>query len=211
VLCRLMPAGVPNLSFRCTNIHRHPAPRDAFHSRWPRLWVEYSVAFCQDAIGCSTTKHRAAADAEARSVAVRPKRNTSNRHPGPKGLYPYLLRGRRSTGDQWWLLTSRLPLRRIFLYRVAIIDWATPAMVLSPAVSHTLTAGFCVEALARPRKESRAPSPRFGKPASSIYRSGGALHTARVHPELGNYGIAISMDGRVRATTTSSSSACGGP
>ena len=29
--------------------------------------------------------------------AVRPKRNTSKRHPGHQ-VYPYLLRGRRSTG-----------------------------------------------------------------------------------------------------------------
>src|SRR5580704_338706 len=69
---------------------------------------------------------RPAADAEARAVAVRPKRNTSKRHPEHK-VYPYLLRGR--TIDQpnqvWAADITYIPMQQGFLYLVAIIDWAT--------------------------------------------------------------------------------------
>src|ERR1700724_3874550 len=89
--------------------------------------------------------------------AVRPKRNTSKRHPGHK-VYPYLLRGK--TIDQanqvWAADITYIPMRQGFLYLVAIIDWAT-RRVLSWRLSNTLTAGFCVEALS----EALA---RFGKP-----------------------------------------------
>src|ERR1700758_1774598 len=55
--------------------------------------------------------------------AVRPKRNTSKRHPEHK-VYPYLLRGR--TIDQpnqvWAADITYIPMRQGFLYLVAIID-----------------------------------------------------------------------------------------
>ena len=77
--------------------------------------------------------------------AVRPKRNTSKRHPGHK-VYPYLLRGK--TIDQpnqvWAADITYIPMQQGFLYLVAIIDWAT-RRVLSWRLSNTLTAGCCVE------------------------------------------------------------------
>ena len=89
--------------------------------------------------------------------AVRPKRNTSKRHPEHK-VYPYLLRGK--TIDQpnqvWAADVTYIPMQQGFLYLVAIIDWAT-RRVLSWRLSNTLAAGFCVEAL----NEALA---RFGKP-----------------------------------------------
>src|SRR3954463_12256810 len=89
--------------------------------------------------------------------AVRPKRNTSKRHPEHK-VYPYLLRGK--TIDQpnqvWAADVTYIPMQQGFLYLVAIIDWAT-RRVLSWRLSNTLTARFCVEALS----EALA---RFGKP-----------------------------------------------
>jgi putative transposase len=58
--------------------------------------------------------------------AVRPKRNTSQRHPEHK-VYPYLLRGK--TIDQpnqvWAADITYIPMRQGFLYLVAILDWAT--------------------------------------------------------------------------------------
>jgi hypothetical protein len=58
--------------------------------------------------------------------AVRPKRNTSKRHPEHK-VYPYLLRGK--TIDQpnqvWAADITYLAMQQGFLYLVAIIDWAT--------------------------------------------------------------------------------------
>ena len=90
--------------------------------------------------------------------AVRPKRNTSKRHPGHK-VYPYLLRGKTiDRANQVWAADiTYIPMRQGFLYLVAIIDWAT-RRVLSWRLSNTLTAGFCVEALS----EALA---RFGKPS----------------------------------------------
>src|SRR5215471_18530483 len=79
--------------------------------------------------------------------AVRPKQNTSKRHPEHK-VYPYLLRGK--TIDQpnqvWAADVTYIPMQHGFLYLVAIIDWAT-RRVLSWRLSNTLAAGFCVEAL----------------------------------------------------------------
>jgi putative transposase len=78
-------------------------------------------------------------------LSVRPKRNTSKRHPEHK-VYPYLLRSR--TIDQpnqvWAADITYIPMQQGFLYLVAIIDWAT-RRVLSWRLSNTLTAGFCVE------------------------------------------------------------------
>src|SRR5258708_25158623 len=55
--------------------------------------------------------------------AVRPKRNTSKRHPPHKG-YPYLLRGQ--TNDQpnqgWGTCKNDIPMHQGVLYLVAIID-----------------------------------------------------------------------------------------
>jgi len=74
--------------------------------------------------------------------AVRPKRNTSKRHPEHK-VYPYLLRGR--TIDQpnqvWAADITYIPMQQGFLYLVAIIDWAT-RRVLSWRLSNTLTVGW---------------------------------------------------------------------
>jgi len=79
--------------------------------------------------------------------AIRPKRTTSRPRPEPK-IYPYLLRDK--TIDQpnqvWASDITYIPMRRGFLYLVAIIDWAT-RRVLSWRLSNTLTAGFCVDAL----------------------------------------------------------------
>jgi putative transposase len=91
--------------------------------------------------------------------AVRPKRNTSKRHPEHK-VYPYLLRGK--TIDQpnqvWAADVTYIPMQHGFLYLVAIIDWAT-RRVLSWRLSNTLAAGVCVEALS----EALA---RFGTPGT---------------------------------------------
>ena len=92
---------------------------------------------------------------------VRPKRNTSERHPEHK-VYPYLLRGKAIDRPNQVCAAdiTYIAMRQGFLYLVAIIDWAT-RRVLSWRLSNTLTAGFCVEALS----EALA---RFGKPGISI-------------------------------------------
>src|SRR6202049_1415284 len=131
--------------------------------------------------------------------AVRPKRNTSKRHPGHK-VYPYLLRGR--TIDQpnqaWAADITYIAMRQGFLYLVAIIDWAT-RRVLSWRLSNTLTAGVCVEGLRRgpcPVRQARHLQYR-SEPA--LAKAGGAQFTSEEFTNvLRDHGIEISMDGRGR-------------
>ena len=123
--------------------------------------------------------------------AVRPRRNTSKRHPEHK-VYPYLLRGK--TIDQpnqvWAADVTYIPMQHGFLYLVAIIDWAT-RRVLSWRLSNTLAAGFCVEALS----EALA---RFGKPGIFNTDQGAQFTGAEFTKVLLDHGIEISMDGRGR-------------
>ena len=56
----------------------------------------------------------------------------------------------------WCADVTYLPMRRGFLYLVAIMDWAT-RKVLAWRISNTMDAGFCVEAL----QDAMA---RYGKP-----------------------------------------------
>ena len=63
-------------------------------------------------------------------------------------IYPYLLRGLRveRPNQVWCADITYLPMRRGFLYLVAIMDWHT-RKVLAWRISNTLEADFCVEAL----------------------------------------------------------------
>jgi putative transposase len=72
---------------------------------------------------------------------------TSTPHPEHR-VYPYLLRNIVVTRpDQVWCADiSYIPVRRGFLYLVAIMDWAS-RHVLAWRLSNTMDAGFCVEAL----------------------------------------------------------------
>ncbi len=63
-------------------------------------------------------------------------------------IWPYLLRGLRveRPNQVWASDITYLPMRRGFLYLVAIMDWFT-RKVLAWRISNTLEADFCVEAL----------------------------------------------------------------
>lgn len=75
------------------------------------------------------------------------KPNTSKAAKGHK-TYPYLLKGLRVTrpNQVWAADITYLPMRRGFLYLVAIMDWHT-RKVLAWRISNALEADFCVEAL----------------------------------------------------------------
>src|SRR3984893_3010599 len=136
--------------------------------------------------------------------AVRPKRNTSKRHPGHK-VYPYLLRGKTidRANQAWAADITYLPMRQGFLYLVAIIDWAT-RRVLSWRLSNTLTAGVCVEALDEGWPSSASPTSSIPTKA----RSSPATSSRR---RCGITGSRSAWTGAGAATITSASSACGGP
>ena len=73
-----------------------------------------------------------------------PKPNTSRAHQAHK-VYPYLLRGLNiARADQVWCADiTYIPMRKGFLYLVAIMDWHS-RKVLSWRTSNTLDTGFCI-------------------------------------------------------------------
>lgn len=79
--------------------------------------------------------------------ALGPKPNTSKPAPGHK-IYPYLLRNLsiQRPNQVWATDITYIPLGSGFLYLVAIMDWASRA-VLSWRLSNTMDVSFCVEAL----------------------------------------------------------------
>jgi putative transposase len=90
-------------------------------------------------------------------AALGPKPRTSKPAPGHK-IFPYLLRGLTidRPNQVWAADITYIPIGRGFLYLVAIMDWASRA-VLSWRLSNTMDVSFCVSAL----EEALA---RFGKP-----------------------------------------------
>ena len=123
--------------------------------------------------------------------AIRPKHNTSKPHPEHK-IYPCLLRELAidQPNQVWASDITYIPMRRGFLYLVAIIDWST-RRVLSWRLSNTLTAGFCVEALS----EALAG---FGKPGIFNTDQGSQFTSEAFTRVLLDHRIEISMDGRGR-------------
>ena len=118
-----------------------------------------------------------------------PKRKTSARGPGHR-IYPYLLRGLAITrpNQVWCADTTYIPMARGFCYLVAIMDWATRA-VLSWRLATTMEADSCVEAL----EEAIA---RYGAP--QIFNTDqGAQFTSEAFTDcLKAHTIDISMDGK---------------
>jgi len=124
-------------------------------------------------------------------AALGPKPRTTTPAPGHK-IYPYLLRG--LTVDRpnqvWAADITYIPLGRGFLYLVAIMDWASRA-VLAWRLSNTMDASFCVSAL----EEALA---RFGTPEIFNTDQGSPFTSAAFTGTLAAAGIKISMDGRGR-------------
>ncbi len=116
---------------------------------------------------------------------------TSAPHLGHR-VYPYLLRGLaiERPNHVWCADITYIPVRRGFLYLVAIMDWASRC-VLAWRLSNTLDAGFCVEALDEALARHGTPQ-IFNTDQGSQFT--GFAFTAR----LREAGIRISMDGRGR-------------
>jgi putative transposase len=123
--------------------------------------------------------------------ALGPKPNTSKPAPGHK-IYPYLLRNLSidRPNQVWATDITYIPLGAGFLYLVAIMDWASRA-VLSFRLSNTMDVSFCVEAL----EEALA---RFGTPEIFNSDQGSQFTSQAFTGTLERAGIQISMDGRGR-------------
>ena len=116
---------------------------------------------------------------------------TSTPHPEHR-VFPYLLRGLAIDRPNrvWCADITYPPMRRGFLYLVAVMDWAT-RKVLSWRVSNTLEAEFRLEAL----EEAMA---RFGTPEIFNTDQGSQFTSPRFTGLLQRAGVRISMDGRGR-------------
>ncbi len=116
---------------------------------------------------------------------------TSTPHPGHR-VYPYLLGGVsiEHADHVWSTDITYIPMRRGFMYLVAIMDWSTRA-VLSWRLSNTMDPGFCVEAL----EEALA---RYGKPRIFNTDQGSQFTSLAFTDVLRQAGIKISMDGKGR-------------
>jgi len=90
----------------------------------------------------------------------------------------------------WCADITYIPVRRGFLYLVAIMDWAT-RRVLAWRLSNTMDAWFCVEAL----NEALA---RYGNPEIFNTDQGSQFTSVEFTGVLKDAGVAISMDGRGR-------------
>ena len=126
------------------------------------------------------------------------KPNTSKAAKGHK-IYPYLLRGLRvdRPNQVWCADITFVPVKNGFLYLVAIMDWAT-RKVLSWRLSNTMHADFCVGAL----NEAIA---KHGPPEIMNTDQGSQFTGSAWITTLTAAGVRISMDGRGRFWTTSSS------
>ena len=107
-------------------------------------------------------------------------------------VYPYLLRNLsvERPNQVWCADITYIPMRRGFLYLVAVMDWHTRA-VLSWRLSNSMDSGFCVEAL------TEALS-RYGTPEIFNTDQGSQFTSAEFTDVLSGAGVRISMDGRGR-------------
>lgn len=119
------------------------------------------------------------------------KPNTSKAAKGHE-IYPYLLRNLRVTrpNQVWCSDITYLPMRRGFLYLVAIMDWHT-RKVLAWRISNTLEAEFCVEAL-------NEAIHKFGPPDIMSTDQGSQFTSFAWTDRLRRSNVRISMDGKGR-------------
>ncbi|WP_100225176.1 MULTISPECIES: IS3 family transposase [Gluconobacter] len=123
--------------------------------------------------------------------AIYQKPRTSVPHPEHR-KYPYLLRDLviDRPNQVWCSDITYIPMKRGFLYLVAIMDWFT-RKVLSWRLSNTMDAEFCIEAL-------RDALMRYGTPEIFNTDQGSQFTTPRFTGLLEERQIRISMDGRGR-------------
>jgi putative transposase len=123
------------------------------------------------------------------AVYQRPK--TTVPHPEHK-IWPYLLRDQviDQPNQVWCADITYIPMRRGFLYLVAVMDWAS-RKVLSWRLSNTMDMEFCREAL----EEALT---LHGRPAIFNTDQGSQFTSPRFTEMLIEAGVRVSMDGRGR-------------
>ena len=116
---------------------------------------------------------------------------TSLPHPEHR-VHPYRLKGLaiERPDHVWCADITYIPVRRGFLYLVAIMDWAT-RHVLAWRLSNTMDAAFCVEALSEALDT-------YGKPEIFNTDQGSQFTSFDFTNRLKDAEVTISMDGRGR-------------
>jgi len=124
-------------------------------------------------------------------AAVYQRPRTSVPHP-EHAVFPYLLRGMliERPNHVWCADITYIPMRRGFLYLVAVMDWAS-RKVLAWCVSNTMEVEFCIAAVAEAIEQ-------FGAPEVFNTDQGSQFTSPRFVSLLQDAGIRVSMDGRGR-------------
>src|ERR1035437_3543357 len=137
------------------------------------------------------SRHVGTLMSKMRITAIYRKRNTSAPHP-QHPVYPYLLKNLTIDlpNHVWATDITYIPMRRGFVYLVAILDWAT-RKVLAHRVAISLTTDFCIEAL----EEAIAT---YGRPEIFNTDQGRQFTSAEFTKILADNTIKISMDGKGR-------------
>ena len=164
---------------------------DALFTTWPFLGSRRMTAMLR-ADGFTVNRKRVQRLMRLMGiVALGPKPRTTTPASGHK-IFPYLLRELviDRPNQVWAADITYIPIGRGFLYLVAIIDWASRA-VLAWRLSNTMDVAFCVDAL----DEALA---RFGRPEIFNTDQGSQFTSAAFTGRLARAGIRISMDGRGR-------------
>jgi putative transposase len=136
-------------------------------------------------------QHVATLMAKMGITALSRQRNTSAPHPAHP-IYPYLLKGLTiDRPNQCWAADiTYIPMRRGFVYLVAIVDWAT-RRVLAHRLSISMSTDFCVEAL-------EEAITKYGRPEIFNTDQGSQFTSAEFTGVLKANDIRISMDGKGR-------------
>jgi putative transposase len=164
---------------------------DELFTRWPFLGSRRMTAMLR-AEGIPINRKRVQRLMRRMGIAaLGPKPRTSKPAPGHT-IYPYLLRELRieRPNQVWAADITYIPIGRGFLYLVAVMDWASRA-VLAWRLSNTLDVSFCVSAL----EEALA---RFGRLEIFNTDQGSQFTSAAFTGVLASAGIRISTDGRGR-------------
>jgi len=164
---------------------------DELFTQWPFLGSRRLATMLRDDGHAINRKRVQRLMRQMGIAALGPKPRTSKPAPGHK-VYPYLLRGLviDRPNQVWAADITYIPIGRGHLYVVAIMDWASRA-VLSWRLSNTMDSSFCVEAL----EEALA---RFGTPEIFNTDQGSQFTAAAFTDVLLRAGVRISMDGRGR-------------
>jgi putative transposase len=185
-----------------SGVYRRPRPAndddlslmrriDELFTAWPFLGSRRMAAMLRAEGHAVNRKHVQRLMRRMGLAALGPKPRTTKPMPGHR-IFPYLLRNLAidRPNQAWAADITYVPIGRGFLYLVAVIDWASRA-VLAWRLSNTMDVSFCVSAL----EEALA---RFGKPEIFNTDQGSQFTSAAFTGTLAAADIRISMDGRGR-------------